>query len=80
MTATDADDGVNSQIKYSIIGGTDRDHFKIDEDSGFINTATKLDYETKKSYLLTVQGILKVPSILKYFPKGSNRSQFFLLI
>ena len=56
MTATDADAGVNSQIKYSITGGDNSNHFSIDEDSGFIDTAVKLDFETKQSYTLTVTG------------------------
>ena len=55
VKATDADEGVNSQIKYSITAGEMKEHFKIDEDSGFINTATKLDFESKESYLLTVK-------------------------
>ena len=54
VKATDADEGVNSEIKYSITAGGMKEHFKIDEDSGFITTATELDYQLKKSYLLTV--------------------------
>jgi hypothetical protein len=56
VKATDADEGVNSQVKYSITGGEQKEHFSIDEDSGFINTATKLDFESKESYSLTVTG------------------------
>lgn len=59
MTATDADEGMNKQIKYAIVDGENSDHFTIDEDSGFIFTAAKLDYENKKSYQLTVTGIYR---------------------
>ena len=56
MKATDADDGENSKIKYSLTGGDNNNHFSIDQDSGLIKTATQLDYESKKSYLLVVTG------------------------
>ena len=59
VKAKDADEGVNSQVKYSITGGEQKEHFSIDEDSGFINTATKLDFESKESYSLTVTGTLE---------------------
>ena len=57
MEANDADDGANSQIKYSITAGVNKEHFNIDEDTGFITTATKLDFEDRQSYQLTVTGI-----------------------
>ena len=57
MKANDADEGINSRIKYNITGGVRKEHFHIDADTGFITTATKLDYEDKQSYLLTVTGI-----------------------
>ena len=56
MTATDADEGKNSDIKYSITAGESKDNFTIDEDTGLITTAQNLDYESKKSYQLTVKG------------------------
>jgi hypothetical protein len=58
LKATDKDKGVNSQIKYSITGGDQKNNFTIDADSGLITTATKLDYETKKSYQLTITGMV----------------------
>ncbi|XP_028398312.1 protocadherin Fat 4-like [Dendronephthya gigantea] len=54
VKAEDADEGENGKIKYSLTGGTDKDHFSIDQDSGLIKTAIQLDYESKKSYLLVV--------------------------
>ncbi len=56
MEATDRDEGVNSQIKYSITEGENKEHFTIDENTGLITTAAKLDYEKKKLYKLTVKG------------------------
>lgn len=58
MEATDKDEGVNSQIKYSITAGVKKEHFVINEDTGLITTAAKLDYETTTSYRLTVEGIV----------------------
>ena len=64
VKATDLDEGVNGQIKYSITGGDQKEHFSVDPDSGLITTAQKLDYETKKSYQLTVKGIADVIIII----------------
>ena len=58
MKATDKDEGLNGKIKYSITAGVKKEHFAIDEDTGMIKTAAKLDYETKTSYQLTVKGNL----------------------
>lgn len=57
MKAKDVDEGVNSEIHYSITGGVHQDYFTIDADSGLITTAKKLDYETRQSYLIDVTGI-----------------------
>ena len=56
VKARDADEGLNSQIKYSITAGSKKEHFSIDEDTGLIKTAAKLDFETTRSYQLTVTG------------------------
>ena len=42
---------MNAQIKYAIPPNTD---FRIDEETGIITTAKKLDYETQKTYSFTV--------------------------
>ena len=64
VKATDEDEGVNSQIKYSITGGDQNNNFTIHEVSGLIKTATKLDYETEKSYQLTVTGMVYISNSL----------------
>ena len=74
MKANDADEGINSRIKYSITGGIKKEHFNIDADTGFITTATKLDYEDKQSYLLTVTGIYALLQVSK-----SRRIYIFLM-
>jgi hypothetical protein len=50
---SDADEGVNAEIKYIIIGNDASDFF-INPDDGTITTASALDYETKKIYMFTV--------------------------
>ncbi|XP_068760232.1 protocadherin Fat 4-like [Montipora capricornis] len=52
VEATDADEGTNGQVKFSL-QGTDNGNFSIDS-SGFIHTATQLDYENTKVYILNV--------------------------
>ena len=52
MEATDADEGTNGQVKFSL-QGTDNGNFSIDS-SGFIHTATPLDYEITNGYILNV--------------------------
>lgn len=49
--ATDADDGINAEITYSIPGDIP---FKIDGKSGEIRTKTQLDYETQTEYKFVV--------------------------
>ena len=58
VLATDLDEGENGKIKYSITKGESKEDFTIDEDNGLITSAKNLDYEKKKSYTLTVKGIV----------------------
>ena len=51
VMAEDEDDGTN--LTYSL-GGTDEGVFTIHSSSGLISTAAALDYETKRSYRVTV--------------------------
>ena len=51
ITATDADD--DDTLTYSL-GGTDADAFSIDTETGQLKTKAALDYETKRSYTVTV--------------------------
>ncbi|XP_014858141.1 PREDICTED: protocadherin Fat 4 isoform X1 [Poecilia mexicana] len=53
--ATDADDGTNGQIRFSIAGGNTNNDFRIDSVTGVISVARQLDRETHSSYSLVVQ-------------------------
>ncbi|XP_067023578.1 protocadherin Fat 4-like isoform X2 [Acropora muricata] len=52
VEASDADEGTNGQIQFRL-QGEGRGNFSIDS-SGFIHTATPLDYEITSSYFLNV--------------------------
>nr|XP_046262312.1 protocadherin alpha-2-like isoform X5 [Scatophagus argus] len=53
LNATDADEGTNSEIVYSL-RDKDQDHildiFKIDPDTGVISVKGKIDYEERKAF------------------------------
>lgn len=49
------DEGLNSQIRYSIVAGDPNRDFIIGEDTGVLRLAKSLNYERKRSYTLTVQ-------------------------
>lgn len=53
--ASDADEGTNGQIRFSIAGGNLNSDFRIDSVTGVISVAKLLDRETRSSYSLTVQ-------------------------
>lgn len=60
--------GVNAQIKYSIVGGNNDDHFTIYEINGTIATVQKLDRETQASYTIIVMATDQaVPSSSRLF-------------
>lgn len=52
--ATDADEGLNGDIYYKLIGGDDLGHFSLDEATGQLIIAKPLDRETADRYQLTV--------------------------
>lgn len=55
VAASDADDGQNADISYSLnLGKETLDQFKIDSDTGVITLAKALDYETEKKHTLVV--------------------------
>ncbi|XP_033745648.1 protocadherin Fat 4-like [Pecten maximus] len=54
ITATDPDDGQNSQLAYSINSGNTNTDFKIEVGTGIIQTVNALDRETTASYTLEV--------------------------
>uniref|UniRef100_A0AAY4CGQ0 Protocadherin Fat 4 n=1 Tax=Denticeps clupeoides TaxID=299321 RepID=A0AAY4CGQ0_9TELE len=53
--ASDADEGTNGQIRFSIAGGNTNSDFMIDTITGVISVAKHLDREVMPSYSLIVQ-------------------------
>lgn len=53
--ASDADEGTNGQIRFSIAAGSGNSNFRIDSVTGAISVAKPLDRETQSSYSLVVQ-------------------------
>ncbi|XP_058705148.1 protocadherin gamma-A10-like [Poecile atricapillus] len=58
VTATDADEGKNGHVKYSIQKITEKSSkiFQLDSDTGAITLIRKLDFEEGDSYEVEVQG------------------------
>ncbi|XP_013793311.1 cadherin EGF LAG seven-pass G-type receptor 2-like, partial [Limulus polyphemus] len=54
MNAADKDEGENALIKYNIVQGNDHQAFEIDEETGIVYTADKLNYEDQPQYILRV--------------------------
>lgn len=55
VKAEDLDQGVNSAIRYAIIGGNTQGHFSIDSQSGEFTVVSALDYEKVRSYRLIIR-------------------------
>ncbi|KAG5274126.1 hypothetical protein AALO_G00159450 [Alosa alosa] len=55
ITATDPDEGTNSQILYQIVEGNVPEVFQLDIFSGDLIALTDLDYESKMEYVIVVQ-------------------------
>ncbi|NXV65959.1 PCDGA protein, partial [Molothrus ater] len=57
VTATDADEGLNGQVKYSFKKITEKASqiFQLDSDTGAITLTRNLDFEDLKSYELEIQ-------------------------
>lgn len=53
--ASDADEGTNGQMRFSISGGNTNSDFRIDSVTGVISVAKQLDREARSSYSLVVQ-------------------------
>lgn len=58
-SATDADEGVNAALRYSIIGGNNQNHFSIDSLTGEVSLIKSLDYEATRSFRLNIRAIGK---------------------
>ena len=54
VRATDRDDGINANLRYSWAPGMPRDEFKLNEATGEIRTRKLLDYERASSYRLAI--------------------------
>nr|XP_022911091.1 cadherin-related tumor suppressor [Onthophagus taurus] len=54
VMAKDNDSPKNAIIKYSIVGGSGREVFQIDQDSGEITTKISFDYEENNGYELNI--------------------------
>ncbi|KAJ0050289.1 hypothetical protein NL108_014936 [Boleophthalmus pectinirostris] len=54
LTATDADEGPNALVTYTIISGAD-DSFRVDPESGDLIATKKLDRERRSKYSLLVR-------------------------
>ena len=55
VTATDADFGVNGEVRYSITGGNVGNAFAIDPVTGDISVAAALNHTIRSSYTLTLR-------------------------
>ncbi|UYV64338.1 FAT4 [Cordylochernes scorpioides] len=55
VSATDKDEDINGQIRYSIVAGDPNHDFFVAEDTGVIQVSKQLDYERKNRYLVIVQ-------------------------
>lgn len=51
---SDADEGLNGDVFYSLEGGNEENRFMIDEATGQISLARELDRESRDNYALTV--------------------------
>ncbi|KAK6493966.1 protocadherin-23-like [Huso huso] len=57
VSAHDPDEGVNAEIKFHIVSGNDKGHFRLDHRSGAVELNQSLDYEENAKFTLTVQAI-----------------------
>uniref|UniRef100_A0A8C6PLK6 Protocadherin-15 n=1 Tax=Nothobranchius furzeri TaxID=105023 RepID=A0A8C6PLK6_NOTFU len=69
----------NQTIYYSIVGGNELGHFRVNNRTGVISTAKRLDYENITSYVLRVQAdsMLVVMSNLRV-PSKTNTAKVFI--
>uniref|UniRef100_A0A667XAH2 Cadherin domain-containing protein n=1 Tax=Myripristis murdjan TaxID=586833 RepID=A0A667XAH2_9TELE len=55
VSAQDPDLGANGLVRYDIISGNSKGHFKLDPHSGILVVNHSLDYEEDSKYTLTIQ-------------------------
>lgn len=56
VTGTDADSGINAEIKYRIQKGA-FDDFNISDSTGLVTVARKLDYDRRNTYHIEIIGV-----------------------
>ncbi|CAH1126852.1 unnamed protein product [Ceutorhynchus assimilis] len=56
VKATDADNGENARVSYSLSKGSNGD-FEIDSDTGLVTVATKLDFDKRNTYNIEVMAV-----------------------
>ena len=66
VTASDVDSGDNGRVAYSIIGGNEMNHFRINA-QGEITTRSSLDREEIDGYHLVIQAVDSVSGTLIFF-------------
>ncbi|XP_072181687.1 cadherin EGF LAG seven-pass G-type receptor 2-like [Diadema setosum] len=55
VIATDADIGANAEVHYSLTYGNFEGRFRIDSNNGYLSLQNALDFETARSYRLTIR-------------------------
>ena len=50
INATDRDEDVNAQVKFTIISGNDDERFTLNETNGELRTAKSLDYDQEPKF------------------------------
>ncbi|XP_038061188.1 uncharacterized protein LOC119731947 isoform X4 [Patiria miniata] len=64
VTVTDADEGINEETEFSIIGGNQEGLFTINPTTGVVTTTSVIDYENSaRTYTLTVQARNTQPAV-----------------
>ncbi|XP_043993270.1 protocadherin-15a isoform X2 [Gambusia affinis] len=72
---------MNQSIFYSIVGGNQLGHFKVDSSKGVISIAQPLDYENITSYVLRVQAdSLRVVMSNLRVPSKTNTAKVFIYV
>lgn len=55
LSATDADEGSNAEVRYSIVSGNENGTFEMNSKNGILSTIRSLDRETTPKYSLVIQ-------------------------
>lgn len=55
VTAQDPDLGTNGLVRFDIVSGNSKGHYKLDPESGLLEVNQSLDYEQDPKYVLTIR-------------------------